>query len=66
MKIDRTQISSFTSFEDADDADRSERWSMSPKARLELLENLRRYKYPNGKSAPRLQRVFISTKRTSS
>lgn len=64
MKIDRQSFTSFSSFQEADDADRQERWSMSRLERLALLEYLRRQMYPNGKSAPRLQRILISTKQT--
>ena len=66
MKLDRKKITSFSSFHEADEADRKERWSMSQIERLELIETLRRYLYPNGTSAPRLQRIFNSSKQTRS
>ena len=58
--LDRSQIATFTSFEEADDAEREARWRMSREERIEILEALRRYQYPDGKSAPRLQRLFES------
>ena len=56
--IDRSAIRSFDSFEAADLADRHERWKLAPEARLAILEQLRSYQYPDGKTAPRLQRIF--------
>ena len=56
------KIQSFTSFEEAELKEREERWEMTPDERLELLETLRSYQYPDGKTAPRLQRVFESLK----
>ena len=56
------EIQSFTSFEEAELKEREERWEMTPEKRLELLETLRSYQYPDGKTAPRLQRVFESLK----
>ena len=59
-KIDKTEFSTVSSFEEADRADRIERWNLTPEERLEILETLRSYMYPDGKTAPRLQRIFES------
>lgn len=56
--IDRVRFASFDSFLEADEADKRERWALSPIERLELLERLRRQMYPDGETAPRLQRVL--------
>ena len=56
------EIQTFTTFEEADEAERRERWALSPEERLVILEKLRALKYPDGKTAPRLQRVFETTK----
>lgn len=53
----------FKSFEEAELSERRDRWALSPDQRLEILEKLRSLKYPNGKTAPRLQRVFEVIKR---
>jgi hypothetical protein len=58
--IERTELASFRSFEEAEEADRRERWAMSPEERLIALERLRSYMYPDAESPPRLQRVFES------
>lgn len=58
--IDRGAIQIFDSFEEADEADRRERWAMTPAERLIALELLRSYTYPRGEPAPRLQRIFES------
>lgn len=60
------ELVSFTSFEDADQADRIERWSMTPIERLNTVELLRQYMYPDAKSTPRLQRVLETVKQPSS
>jgi hypothetical protein len=57
--MERT-LQSFSSFEDADEADRRERWAMTPEELLIALETLRSYNYPDGETAPRLQRVLES------
>ena len=57
--IDRGAIQIFDSFEDADEADRRERWAMTPGERLIALELLRSYHYPSGE-IPRLERIFES------
>ncbi len=59
--IDRSAVQIFGSFEAADEADRIERWSMKADERLQLLEQLRRNYYPDGKTAPRLQRILESS-----
>jgi hypothetical protein len=51
-------IEIFDSFEQADAAERKERWAMQPAQRLVILEQLRLLKYPDGKTAPRLQRLL--------
>jgi hypothetical protein len=56
--MDRTAFRSFDSFEEADQADRLERWRMTPDERMQLLEKLRSYQYPDGKTAPGLQRLL--------
>ncbi len=58
--IDRSAVQVFESFEEADRADRIERWSMKHDERLSMLEHLRKNYYPDGKTAPRLQRVLES------
>ena len=56
--IDRTSFRTFDSFEEADQADRLERWRMTPDERMTVLEQLRRYQYPDGNTAPGLQRIL--------
>ena len=56
--IDTSSLVSFASFEEADLADKKERWAMTPGERLLLLERLRQCCYPDGKTAPRLQRIL--------
>ena len=56
------ELAVFDTFEDAEKAEREERWKMTPEERMAILEQLRSYKYPDGKTAPRLQRVFESVK----
>lgn len=56
--MDRTAFRSFDSFEEADQADRLERWSMTPEERMQVLEKLRSYQYPDGKPTPGLQRLL--------
>ena len=51
-------IQIFDSFAEADEAERKERWAMPPAQRLEILERLRSLQYPDGKTAPRLQRIL--------
>jgi len=48
----------YNNFQEADDADRQERWSKSPAQRLKILESLRKLRYDKNKSANRLQRFF--------
>jgi hypothetical protein len=59
--MDNTTIQTFSSFEDADHADRMERWNLSRDELLMILEQLRSYMYPDGKTPPRLQRFFESS-----
>lgn len=58
--INRSAVQTFESFDEADRADRIERWSMDSGERLLILEELRRNYYPDGKTAPRLQRLLES------
>jgi len=58
--IDRTAFQTFDSFAEADQADRLERWLMTPEDRLNLLEKLRSYQYPDGKTALGLQRLLTT------
>lgn len=60
------QLATFSSFEEADEADRLERWAMSPEKRLCMVELLRQYMYPNGKPTPRLQRILETVEQPSS
>jgi hypothetical protein len=48
----------FDCFALAEEAERKERWAMPAAQRLEILERLRSLKYPDGKTAPRLQRLL--------
>ena len=54
----KPNIQVFDSFEAADQAERQERWTMTPIQRLEILEQLRALKYRDGKTPPRLQRFL--------
>ena len=54
----KSVVEIFDSFEEADHAERKERWAMKPAQRLDILEQLRLLKYPDGKTAPRLQRLL--------
>ena len=58
--IDRTAVATLDTFEAADRADREERWAMTPQERLAAMELLRRVRYPDGRTAPRLERVLES------
>lgn len=60
------ELTTFSSFEEADAADRQERWAMTPQERLSMVELLRQYMYPNGKPTPRLQRVLETLEQPSS
>lgn len=62
---EKPNIQTFSSFEEADEAERRERWAMTPLERLAIVEKLRSYQYPNG-IAPRLQRVLETVKRKRS
>ena len=57
-------IQVFASFEDAERSEREERWAMAPERRLAILEELRRLTYPDGHTAPRLQRFFEIVERS--
>ena len=56
-KLDRTKISIFSSFEEAEKADEEYWFSRTPEERLEQVELLRRINYGDAATA-RLQRVF--------
>ena len=56
----RLALDTFDSFCAADEATRREYWLMSMEQRLEILEQLRMQAYPDGQTAPRLQRVLES------
>ena len=56
-KLDRTKISIFSSFEEAERADEEYWFSRTPEERLEQVELLRRINYGDAATA-RLQRVF--------
>ena len=58
--IDRSSITVFGSFDEADQADKQERWDLAQDERLLILERLRSYQYPDGETAPRLQRLLES------
>jgi hypothetical protein len=56
----RSTVETFDSFTAADDATRREYWMMTMEQRLAILEQLRMQAYPDGQTAPRLQRVLES------
>jgi hypothetical protein len=56
----RLALETFDSFKDADEATRREYWMMTMEQRLMILEQLRMQAYPDGQTAPRLQRVLES------
>ena len=58
--INRKGLKTYSTFAEAEAADRQERWSMTIEERLLALEQLRSCQYPDGESAPRLQRIFES------
>ena len=64
--METIELTTFSSFEDADQADRLERWAMSPEERFSMVELLRQYMYPNGKPTPRLQRILETAEQPSS
>ncbi|MCH8030220.1 MAG: hypothetical protein IIB09_00165 [Bacteroidetes bacterium] len=61
-RIDRTAFQVFTSFEEADEADRRYWWSRTPEERLQHMQHLRELNYGDEASA-RLQRVLEITRR---
>ena len=63
MKMEST-FQVFDSFEAAEEAERRERWGLTPAQRLEILERLRAQQYPDGETAPRLQRLLEIVKRS--
>ena len=58
--ISKPALESFDSFKDADEATRREYWMMTMEQRLMILEQLRMQAYPDGQTAPGLQRVLES------
>ena len=56
----KTTFETFDSFSAADDATRREYWMMTMDQRLTILEQLRMQAYPDGQTAPRLQRILES------
>jgi hypothetical protein len=58
--MDRSAMRVFSSFEEADQADREYWWSRTPAERLRALERLRQlnYGYGKGRPLPRFQRVL--------
>lgn len=56
----KTTFATFDSFNAADDATRREYWMMTMEHRMTILEQLRMQAYPDGQTAPRLQRVLES------
>jgi hypothetical protein len=59
-KMKRGQLHVYSSFAEAEQADREYWWSRTPAERLRELERLRQlnYAYGQGKPLPRFQRVF--------
>jgi len=51
-------LQSFSSFEEADAAERANDKAMTPCQRLKLLERLRNAHYPDGRTPSRIQRVL--------
>jgi hypothetical protein len=51
-------LQTFSSFAEAEAAERADDKAMTPWQRLELLERLRSTHYPDGKTPPRIQRVL--------
>lgn len=56
----RPTIQTFGSFAEADDSARREYWMMTMEQRMVILEQLRMQAYPDGQTAPGLQRVLES------
>ena len=56
----KATFETFDSFSAADDETRREYWMMTVEQRLTILEQLRMQTYPDGQTAPRLQRVLES------
>jgi hypothetical protein len=56
----KTTFETFDSFSAADESTRREYWMMTMDQRLTILEQLRMQAYPDGQTAPRLQRVLES------
>jgi hypothetical protein len=58
MKVDRTKISVFSSFEESEKAEREYWHSRTPEERMLTLEMLRRIAYGYDEDSPGLQRVL--------
>lgn len=56
----KSTFETFDSFSAADAATRHDYWTMTMEQRLTILEQLRMQAYPDGQTAPRLQRVLES------
>ena len=56
----KTTFETFDSFSTADESTRREYWMMTMEQRLTILEQLRIQAYPDGQTAPRLQRLLES------
>lgn len=57
-KVDTSAVSTFSTFEDADRADREFWWSKTPKARLAALEFMRQVLYGYDPDTARIQKVI--------
>ena len=58
--ISKSTVELFDSFANAAEATRREYWAMTTEQRLCILKELRKQAYPDGQTAPRLQRVLES------
>ena len=56
--MDKSHFEVFTSFEQADEADRQYWWSRTPQERLTALEVMRQVMYSYDPATTRLQRVL--------
>jgi hypothetical protein len=63
MKVDRTKISIFSSFEESEKAEREYWRSRTPEERMLALEMMRRIAYGYDEDSPGLQRVLEITER---
>jgi hypothetical protein len=63
MRVDRTKISVFSSFEESEKAEREYWRSRTPEERMLALEMMRRIAYGYDEDSPGLQRVLEITER---